>query len=267
MDWRTTLERICGDRRTGATGLTVKAVRLLVRMVKGGADPEAFKDAAQRIADAHPAMAPLWHLARLTRRFAHDPDKFTAVLSQFLADLNTHGDAAIAHAAKWLPEGTIFTHSFSSLVHQTFLTAFRGGKRFKVVCTASYPGGEGIALAGGLQREGIPVLLVPDLQAFEWLPRCDVFFIGADALCRDGLVHKVGTKALAEFASRAGVPLWVIATSEKRLPLHWRPRMTGQASPLTKASIPQDTTLYDLTGWAFIAGLVTEKGVEIKEPF
>jgi translation initiation factor 2B subunit (eIF-2B alpha/beta/delta family) len=175
--------------------------------------------------------------------------------------LETHTEAAISHAAEWLPEGRVLTHSFSSLVFSAFVQAHQRGKRLEIVCTISLPGGEGIALAKSLAKSKVPVILVADLQAFSWLTQCKVFLVGADAWCEDGLMHKVGTKHLALFAKQTGVPVWSIGTSEKRLPLSWNEQMKGEAPPISQLPIAQDRTLYDLTEWSLITGIIDEFGI------
>jgi len=229
-------------------------------MVRQDIEPKKLVEASQKIADAHPAMAPLWHLAQIVLEFAEQPQKLLPSLKQFLADLEAHTEAAISHASEWLPEGKILTHSFSSLVFRTLVQAHRKGKKLEIVCTVSFPGGEGIALAKLLAKSKVPVILVADLQAFSWLKGCKVFLVGADAWCEDGLVHKVGTKHLALFAKQTGVPVWSIGTSEKQLPLSWNEWMKGEAPPVSRLPIPQDRTLYDLTEWSLLTGIVDEIG-------
>ncbi|MFN3423015.1 MAG: hypothetical protein ACK40X_14975, partial [Armatimonadota bacterium] len=168
---------------------------------------------------------------------------------------------SIAHASGWLPEGRILTHSFSSLVYRSLIRASQKGKKFEVICTASFPGGEGISLAKALAKANIPVTLVADLQAFSWLMQCELMLVGADAWCEDGLVHKVGTKCLSTVANRIGVPVWSIGTSEKRLPMRWSDKMKGEAPPIARIFVPQDRTLYDLTEWELVTGIIDETGV------
>jgi translation initiation factor 2B subunit (eIF-2B alpha/beta/delta family) len=261
MDWQIELTKICSDRKSGAVVLTRRAVKLLAQMARQGMKPAKLVEAAQKIVDAHPAMASLWHLAQLTREFTQQPQKLLPSLKQFLADLETHTEAAISQAAEWLPEGRVLTHSFSSLVSRAFVQAHQKGKRLEIVCTVSLPGSEGVALAKLLAKSKVPVILVADLQAFSWLMQCKVFLVGADAWCKDGLVHKVGTKHLAIVAKQAGVPVWSVGTSEKRLPLGWDGRMKGDAPPISCLPIAQDRTLYDLTEWSLVTGIIDENGV------
>ena len=265
MDWRTELTKICLDRKSGAAVLSRRSAKLLAKMVRQGVKPENLVEAAQKISDSHPAIAPLWHLSQLTREFAQQPSKLLTSLRQFLADLETHTEAAISHATEWLPEGRVLTHSFSSLVFSAFVQACQRGKRLEIVCTVSLPGGEGIALAKSLAKSEVPVILVADLQAFSWLMKCKAFLVGADAWCRDGLVHKVGTKPLAVAAKQSGVPIWSVGTSEKRLPFGWNERMRGDAPLVSRLPIAQDRTLYDLTKWSLVTGIIDENGVHCLE--
>jgi len=261
MEWRKELMRICSDRKSGAVVLTRRAAQLLVRMAKGKVEAARLVEIAEKISSAHPAMAPLWHLARLTRENAENPKSLTFALRQFLSDMEAHAEASIIHASELIPEGKILTHSFSSLVFQSLIRASREGKKFEVICTASFPGGEGIALAKALARSNVPVTLVADLQAFSWLIQCELVLVGSDAWCEDGLVHKVGTKWLASAANQTGVPVWSVGTSEKHLPMRWSEKMKGEALPLVRFPVPQDKTLYDLTEWELMTGIVDEAGI------
>lgn len=264
MDWRRNLERICADRKSGAFALTKKTARLLAQMARSGVKPTKLIEAAEKVANAHSAMAPLWHLARLTKEIYEHRQKLIFGLDNFLAEVEAHTRAAIAHATEWVPEGRVITHSFSSLVFRTIVQAFQKGKKLEVVCTVSLPGGEGIALAKSLAKANVPVMLVADLQAFRWLSQCKLFLIGADAWCEDGVVHKVGTRYLASIARQVGVPVWSVGTSEKRLPIHWHERMKGEAPLITRSPIPQDRTLYDLTEWSFMSGIIDEVGIHLR---
>ncbi|MEZ8220387.1 translation initiation factor eIF-2B subunit delta [Candidatus Fervidibacteria bacterium JGI MDM2 JNZ-1-D12] len=261
MEWQKALERICSDRKSSAITLTKKSAKLLAQMAESGVKAAKLVKAAEQIFNAHPAMASLWHLAQLTREYAGNLKVLSSALEQFLADMEAHTKTSISHASEWLPEGKILTHSFSSLVFQSLIHASRKGKKFEVVCTASFPGGEGIALAKALVKANVPVTLVADLQAFAWLMQCELLFVGSDAWCEDGLVHKVGTWWLASAANQMGVPVWSIGTSEKRLPMRWSERMKGEAPPVARYPIPQDQTLYDLTEWELVTGIIDETGI------
>ncbi|MCX7967153.1 MAG: hypothetical protein N3B10_01555 [Armatimonadetes bacterium] len=261
MDWQRALKRICSDRKSSAATLTRKSVQFLMQMARSKVEGIKLVEAAEQIFNSHPAMAPLWHLAQLTRENAGSPKSLSSALGQFLADMEAHTKASIAHASDWLPEGRILTHSFSSLVLQSLVHASKKGKKLEVICTASFPGGEGIALAKALSKANVSVTLVSDLQAFAWLMQCELMLVGSDSWCEDGLVHKVGTWCLASAANQMGVPVWSIGTSEKRLPMQWNEKMKGEAPLLVKSFFLQDRTLYDLTEWELLTGIIDETGV------
>ncbi len=264
--WQERLKRLCANRRSGATELTRAAVRLLKDMEEQRVSFAKIVAAADQLAAAHPAMAPLWHIGQLAREGkTHRPHRLREKLQEFLKGMEQHTQAAVQHAAAWLPEGRILTHSFSSLVFRTIVAAHQQGKKVQVICTVSLPGGEGIRLAKRLATIGVPVLLVADLHAFHHLLRCDLFLVGSDAWCLDGLIHKVGTYPLASFAKWVGVPVWSLGTREKELPLHWQETMWGRAPLLVPSPLPQDCTLYDLTEWKFVTGIINEDGVRLVE--
>mgnify|MGYP005848048155 CR=1 FL=1 len=153
MDWRRSLERICADRKSGSFVLTKKTARLLAQMARSGVKPTKLIEAAEKVANAHPAMAPLWHLAQLTKEVYEHRQNLISGLDNFLAELEAHTQAAIAHAKEWIPEGRVITHSFSSLVFRTLVQAFREGKKIEVVCTVSLPGGEGSLWLNRLRKQ------------------------------------------------------------------------------------------------------------------
>ncbi|MCS7223059.1 MAG: hypothetical protein NZ959_00665 [Armatimonadetes bacterium] len=250
-DWDRQIEQICKDRQRGAVPLTKATIRLFLQMQRAQVPLPKIQSAAERIYLCHQAMAPLWHLARTIAQ--GDGQILSARLRQFAVALDEQSQRVVHRVAERLVDGVILTHSFSSLVFKSLLRAKKLGKRVTILCTESRPGSEGVLLARRLTTEGLPVTLIPDIQAFSWMGECHLFLIGADALLPDGVVHKVGTFAIAREAKRKKVPVWVVGTSLKVLPHRYQDAIKGQSSPLTHHSVPQDRTLYDLTPWNYVA--------------
>jgi translation initiation factor 2B subunit (eIF-2B alpha/beta/delta family) len=80
-----------------------------------------------------------------------------------------------------------------------------------VTCSRSTPGGEGAIMAQDLTSETIRAHVVDDLELLDpswWHEhRVDAVLVGSDCVLADAVYNKVGTKALAEAASQAGVPV------------------------------------------------------------
>ncbi len=80
----------------------------------------------------------------------------------------------------------------------------------------SRPGGEGAAQAAALRRAGVNARVIEDREGAEAVAEADLVLLGADAIYRDGtLIHKVGTRPLAEAARRLHVPVAVVAGASK----------------------------------------------------
>lgn len=105
-----------------------------------------------------------------------------------------------------------------------------------------------------LLERGVPSSLVEDGEAAVLLPKGGLFLVGADTLYQDGaLVHKVGTRPLAERARRAGTKVVVVAPTSKilsRRPPARRTRSRGTGAEL-----------FDRTPGRFVDEVWTERGV------
>lgn len=125
-------------------------------------------------------------------------------------------DGAVAEGARAVADRTVLTLSLSGTVIEALL-ASRPAPRRVVVCE-SQPGGEGAALAERLAAQGLDALLVPD-AAVAWAlerERVELVLVGADTVLPDGsVINKVGTHPAALAAGEAGVPVLVVAASDK----------------------------------------------------
>lgn len=74
-------------------------------------------------------------------------------------------------------------------------------------------------MAEDLGRRGLRPRLLPDGRAASALDGSRAVVVGADAVLPDGtLIHKVGTRRLAQLARRHAVPVYVLATPAKFVP-------------------------------------------------
>jgi len=77
--------------------------------------------------------------------------------------------------------------------------------------------------ARDLRRAGFSARTIPDRDGVDTVRSADLLVLGADAVAADGsVVHKVGTRALAEAAARSGIGVVVIAG---------RSKFTGRSAP------------------------------------
>jgi translation initiation factor eIF-2B subunit delta len=185
----------------------------------------ALGDLAVRLLDAQPAMAPLVALTSQVLASLDDVDELdegrraaASAAEGFRGDLEARTRKVAVRAARLLPRGgTVLTLSASSTVKATLLEV---GPRdlLRVICLESRPMSEGQSLARALANAGVPVTFAIDAAAESLVASCDAVLLGADSVGDQGVVNKVGSRALARAARERGVPVWVLADTTKLLP-------------------------------------------------
>jgi translation initiation factor 2B subunit (eIF-2B alpha/beta/delta family) len=165
-----------------------------------------------------------------------------------------------------IAEGSsVVTISNSTTVQHALRHAQRAGRRFSVICAESRPVCEGRQTAAQLASYGIPVRLMVDAAAVEAAASAHLVLVGADMLSMQGLVNKVGTRALAAVARHAGVPFYALCGSEKFLPPGFTPLEqiewpTAEVWPEAMEGVAVRNCYFDTTPLELISGIVTEQG-------
>lgn len=184
----------------------------------------SLAEVLKRVLQAQPSMAPLVTLARdvlaALEGAASAEDGRLAVAQQaerFASGLEDRAEAVAARAAGLLPAGgRIATFSSSSTVRAALLV--EPGSVGSVVCFEGRPMREGRALAERLAEEGIDVTYAVDAAARSLVRECDALLMGADSIGDLGVVNKIGSASAASAASRAGLPVYILADETKILP-------------------------------------------------
>ncbi|MFC6719443.1 NUDIX domain-containing protein [Natrialbaceae archaeon GCM10025810] len=238
-----TVRSIAADGDHGAAWLSIRALEVLrdragllvAERAEYGPDPAGERDElaelARRLLEARPSMAVLRN--RVNRAMAgaldggesDDELGAPAALESALEGIDRALEAderAAANAADLLEGGgdggdggaSVMTISRSG----TVLEALRRGDPSRVFVAESRPAREGIDVAEELADEDLAVTVHTDAAAAHLLAREDVdrVLVGADTLHPDGsVVNKTGTRALAVAAAREGIPLTVVAATDK----------------------------------------------------
>ncbi len=232
-----TVRSIAADDDHGAAYLSIRALEvirdraglLVAERAEYGTDPAGecaeLAELASRLLEVRPAMAVLRN--RVNRSMAEaaqdrdtDPDgEFgaPAVLEATLEGIDRAVDAdteAARNAADRL-EGTILTLSRSG----TVLEALEAGDPSRVYVAESRPAGEGLEVAETLIDElDCPVTVHTDAAVPAVIARegVDRLVVGADTILPDGrVVNKTGTRSAAIAAAYEGVPVTVVAATDK----------------------------------------------------
>jgi translation initiation factor 2B subunit (eIF-2B alpha/beta/delta family) len=272
VDWQERLRAYQADRVSGAMALADQAAWILEAWAQA-APAERMEDLRAGLEAllaalhaAHPDMAPPLHLAAAARRAlaeAPDPPAARAALSvaarAFRERLEAHEEAAARHAAALLHRArVIMTHSRSGTVLRALAFLAREGHPLEVICPFSEPGGEGRRMAEDVAAQGHSALLLPDLVALRWLPEVDLVLVGADAWDAEGIVNKVGTRAIARLARAFGRPCWAVTVSEKRWPPEAGLHPARRPTPLPRSA--EEARWFEFIPYAELTGLIREDG-------
>ena len=151
----------------------------------------------------------------------------------------------------------MLTHSYSATVRRALELAVKSGRKLQVWVTESSPGYEGKQLAKDLIGDGVPVKLVADSAVVSVVPHVDGVWVGADSVLSDGsLVHKVGTKQIANIADAARVPFLVACEAMKFSTSHFL------GEPVEVSEIFDITPADNITRFVTEDGLLEPSGVE-----
>ena len=267
------IEAIRTDTRRGASELVRDALAAFGATIDETSSPAELPRriavAARAILDAQPAMAPLLALACSVVRGAGAPHpavgarqallEFGARLDRIAREVPERADALIPAG------GRVLTLSASSTVRRALCHA-RSRRTFDVVCLEGRPALEGRDLAKALAERGIAVSIAVDAACGAVVRDCDVVLVGADSIGDIGLVNKIGTRATALLARRAGVPMYALADSTKLLPAGWPQELDdARAAHEVWRDAPAGVTVwnryFEATPLAYLDGVVTEDGL------
>jgi translation initiation factor 2B subunit (eIF-2B alpha/beta/delta family)/8-oxo-dGTP pyrophosphatase MutT (NUDIX family) len=283
-----TVKSVVADSDHGAAYLSVRALEVLRDraglLVAEKSTPVAawdeLTDLARRLRSARPSMAVLENrVDRVVAEAAgvtdrgdetdHEPRSAAAVERAAIDAIEAAieaDEATAAAAAERIAGQTVLTLSRSS----TLLAAFEGAAAGEeppehLIVAESRPAREGVAVAEALAAD-CPVTLTTDAAIGHVLAELDVdrVVVGADSLLPDGrVINKTGTRTLAVVADRAGVPVDVVAASDKLRTDEGYTLESGTPSAVYDGDAPIDVLnpTFDVTPADAVTAVVTERGV------
>lgn len=269
-----TVETVVGDTEHGSAWLSMRALEVLRDRAAVADDWARVADVARELRAGHSDMAALANRLNRTMARAIDdadpevggrsPTAIVAAAQETLSAAARADDRAADRAAGLVEGATVATISRSGTVLDALLDADAD-----VIVGESRPAGEGTAVATELTAAGKAVTVTTD-AALTWVisgettrPAPDLVLVGADAVLPDGsVVNKVGTRALGLAASRAGIPLYVVAASDKVAIDERRPTAQSDPAPLgVDPGVETWVPTFDCTPADCIEGIVTEDGL------
>ena len=251
------VQELRSDRSHGGSWMARRAVEALAELAGEPAEssPELLDrlDAAGReLAASRRAMGAIAGAVGRVLAAAHHnahlaPEELRRLVEEEVSGLVGSRDRAAAaiaiQLAPSLTDAFVLTHSASATVREAILHT----PPELVFCTVSAPFEEGRSFAEDLRSSGLDVELVDDADAEQALERASLFLVGADTVFRDGAVcNKVGTRPLAEAATRLGVRTVVACEVIKLAPIDAPARI--------------DDEHFDVTPAEHVDEIVTEEG-------
>jgi methylthioribose-1-phosphate isomerase len=195
------------------------------------------------------------------------------------------------HGADVVPEGArILTHcnagALATAGYGTALGVIRGavaaGRRVSVIADETRPFLQGARLtAWELMKDGIDTTVIADNMAGALMRAgaVDLVVVGADRIAANGdTANKIGTYPLAVLAREHGVPFYVaapwstidLATADgSAIPIeerHAREVTHVGSVQVAPEGVKVRNPAFDVTPAAFIAGIITERGI-LRPPF
>ena len=251
------VEELRSDRSHGGSWMARRAVEALAELAGEPAEStedmlERLDAAGRELAATRRAMGAIVGAVGRVLAAAHHgahlaPEELRRLVEEEvrgLIDGRDRAAAAIAiQLAPSLTDAFVLTHSASATVREAILHT----PPELVFCTVSAPFEEGRSFADDLRSSELDVELVDDADAEQALERASLFLIGADTVFRDGAVcNKVGTRPLAEAATRLGIRTVVACEVIKLAPIDAPERI--------------DDEHFDITAPEHVDEIVTEEG-------
>ncbi|MBK6881133.1 MAG: S-methyl-5-thioribose-1-phosphate isomerase [Elusimicrobia bacterium] len=268
----------------------------LAARAPGGARRDRLEKARRRLAATRPTAVNLFGaLERMARVWKTDSRALSARLENEAVAIAAEDRAACRligdHGAGLLPPNTVvLTHcnagALATAGYGTALGIVRSaharGNIKKVYIDETRPYLQGARLtAWELARERIPYEILTDNAAAHILKteKVDAVIVGADRIAANGdTANKIGTYALAIASRHHGVPFYVAAPASTidpstktgdGIPIEERPAaevLSFAGRRVAPAGARARHPAFDVTPAAFIAAIVTERGV-VRPPF
>jgi translation initiation factor 2B subunit (eIF-2B alpha/beta/delta family) len=157
----------------------------------------------------------------------------------------------------------IFSHCHSSTVIDILKYAKKYRKiNFTVYTLEVEPLLQGRKTAEELAKYGINVIVFPDLAAEAALKKCEIFFFGADAFLKKGVVNKIGTELLCKVAKEYKIPSYSCGVSLKYTKnVKIESRSGREVWDERSKRIQIVNPAFDFTKRKYLTGVISELGI------
>ena len=219
------IDSISKDHQRGASEIVENIAELYIAITKIGLkEPEAadqlFSRGVRILARGQPTMAPVLNFLNkvcLARsRLGDNWSELAREITQLHEKGKSQLDAMLARIDE-LPriDGVLMTFSNSSTAAQIIIACQHLNFPSKVICSEGRPVMEGLVMARRLTSNGVSVTVYTDAALMSKIIDVDAVWVGGDSLSHNGLVNKVGSRALAILAKAHNIPFISLMSSDK----------------------------------------------------
>jgi translation initiation factor 2B subunit (eIF-2B alpha/beta/delta family) len=257
----TLLTKISEDSVSGSSEIYSDLLKELLKAVAERPSSEDWRDFSDGLSRVKRSMAPVQNVAgslRVLLNASIPEDQLNGFVKGFLNDLMERERRAadvISNIVKREHEPRrVVTLSYSSTV-MAALSAMP--KDVEVSVAESLPLGEGVATYRRLVEKGMKASLFRDSMIPSEVAAADLVLVGADGVCPEGVVNKVGTRSLAMAAKEQGIPMVALCSTSKLIPVL---DMDPMSSTRTIDGLRYRERVFEITPLRLFHSIITEEG-------
>lgn len=254
MDINRIVKKIKSLEIQGAKQIAVESLKFLKVFCKKNGFGRKFEKACDRLEKTRPTAVVLHNCLEILKK-----ERTLKTIDKVLNQLDSTKQIAKTGKNLIKKNSVIMTHCHSGEA----LSLIKSAKRIKVIATETEPKEQGIKTVKELAKAKIPVTLITDSAVSFFMKDVDYVIVGADALRKQGLVNKIGTRNLALAAKEYKKPFYVVANTlkiDKRKNIIIEERPASEVYHKLKG-VKIRNPAFDITPWKFISKIITEKGV------
>src|SRR3989338_2879986 len=242
----------------GATNITLESMRHLKTFSEKNGFGKKFDAECRKLIAARPTAVVLHNAMERVKK-----EKTRKNIDCIINDLAEAKENAARNSGRiFSKRKTVLTHCHSSYVVASLVK--NKSKIKEVIVTETRPRYQGVITAKELLAKKIKVSFIVDSAISDFIGECDVVFVGADALRKEGLVNKVGTHQLAVVAKENHKPLYVVTSTfaiDKRKKIFMEERQASELAHKNLKGAKIYNPAFDITPWKYVTGVITEKGI------
>jgi translation initiation factor 2B subunit (eIF-2B alpha/beta/delta family) len=255
------LKEVSEDRSSGSSEIYSRLLLGLEKALAEGPSCQEWRSFADGLSKVRRSMAPLQNVAgslKVLLEAKIPEEQFNGFVKGFLVDLIGREKKApgIIAGSVWKEHRPrkVVTLSYSGTVLAALMAM---PKDVEVSVAESLPLGEGEVTYRRLAEKGIKVSLFRDAMIPGEVAGTDLVLVGADGVCPEGVVNKVGTMSLALAAREAGVPMVALCSTSKLIPVM---DIDPEHSSRTLEGLLYRERLFEATPLHLFHSIFTEEG-------